>query len=75
MRCSPLSELRKYAVKLPSTFTWLAGNRAWNPEGAAGASLAREAVTDRDPDGIAFRRQLELPAIAGGIVSDHRHES
>src|SRR3954454_6632973 len=42
------------------------------PERAAGPALAGEAVTDRDPERIALRRQAKLPAGTGGLARLHR---
>jgi hypothetical protein len=43
-----------------------------DPEGASGPTLAGKAVAHGDPDRIALRRQMQLPAATGGLAGSHR---
>jgi hypothetical protein len=46
-----------------------------HPEGASGPTLAGEAVTDRDGEGIARRLKTELPAVAGSVSVGHGRQT
>ena len=53
----------------------IGGEPCLDPEGASGPPLAGKAVAHGDPDRIALRRQVKLPAATGGGTGSHRRRS